>query len=169
MSPCTAPKGTNTKVTSAKGHSCAYPSKDIAELHVNAEKDKRACNDHLSNCREAGGAAPKQAREQAHHDLLSRGSHNLVVWTCTLGNTHPKILRTGRLWILYDGLDQASEQFTRKYSQKAPKGRYAPRVHVRIHDEACRRLPASPAIVQQYNTIQYNTIPYHTIRYNIIQ
>ena len=37
--------------------------------------------------------------------------------------------------MLCDGLDQASEQFTQRYSQKAPKGLCAPRVHVRIFEK----------------------------------
>ena len=60
---------------------------------------------------------------------------NLVVRTCTLGNMYPYILRTGEFCVLYVGLEQASERFTQRYSQKAPKGMYAPRARVRIFDK----------------------------------
>ena len=33
MGPCKAPKGTDTKVTSAKGHFCAYPRSDV-DVHL---------------------------------------------------------------------------------------------------------------------------------------
>ena len=45
MGPCEAPEGTNTKVTSAKGHFCAYPTTALqngrraAPRHVHSQHD----------------------------------------------------------------------------------------------------------------------------------
>ena len=44
-------------------------------------------------------------------------------------------MRTGKFCVLYDGLDQSSEQLTQMYSKQTPKGLYAPRLHVRIFEQ----------------------------------
>ena len=67
---------------------------------------------------------------EQHEAVPGLGQVNLYPWKHV-----PLDLRTGKLWVLYDGLDQASEQFTQNDSQKAPKGLYTPRVHVHIFED----------------------------------
>ena len=75
MGPRKAPKGLNTKVTSAKGHFCAYPN-DVGPIDRLATAQRYVCDFGLTDARTgAASSSRKHARGSGvHHSAAPLGS-----------------------------------------------------------------------------------------------